>query len=215
MTDFISSACVGVTQVAVGHPFNTTLTLIQNNRKWLGLSPQSYYRGWRYPLFSAIVSNMTTFPITERSRKYTGNIMLSGALAGFCVAPLVFCMDLGKIRAQTEQKMHLRNFHTNSGKLSILVRETIALSSYFTTYEFMRDSGYNILVSGATAGLANWSMTYPIQVVKNRQLAQNINIRTAIRQGNLWKGYSVCAARAMIVNAVSFWTYETVKQLLS
>ena len=30
MSDFIAASCVGVAQVCVGHPFDTTLTLIQN-----------------------------------------------------------------------------------------------------------------------------------------------------------------------------------------
>ena len=30
MSDFIAAACVGIAQVSVGHPFETTLTLIQN-----------------------------------------------------------------------------------------------------------------------------------------------------------------------------------------
>ncbi len=32
MSDFIAAACVGIAQVSVGHPFETTLTLIQNNK---------------------------------------------------------------------------------------------------------------------------------------------------------------------------------------
>jgi len=34
MSDFVAAACVGLAQVSVGHPFETTLTLIQNNKKW-------------------------------------------------------------------------------------------------------------------------------------------------------------------------------------
>ncbi len=61
------------------------------------------------------------------------------------------------------------------------------------------------------AGLCNWTVTYPIDVIKSRQMASNISISQAFRMGNLWKGFSICAARAVIVNAIDFWIYETVK----
>ena len=45
-------------------------------------------------------------------------------------------------------------------------------------------------------------------------MAQNIGIQSAISQGHLWKGYSVCAIRAILVNAAIFYTYEVTKDLL-
>ena len=34
MTDIIPAFCVGLTQVSIGHPFDTTKVLMQNNKKW-------------------------------------------------------------------------------------------------------------------------------------------------------------------------------------
>ena len=82
-------------------------------------------------------------------------------------------------------------------------------------YKYARDDlEFNPLIAGALAGLANWTMTYPFDIVKSRQIAQDVSIKDAIKMGKLWKGYPVCATRAVIVNAVNFWTYETVKNLL-
>jgi hypothetical protein len=215
MTDFIASGCVGLAQVSIGHPFDTTLTLIQNKRKWMGLPFRSYYRGWRYPLCSAVLFNMTVFPIVERSHKYTNSSLISGALAGACAAPIMFCFELGKIRQQTCQPMTVRKLFENKGRISILTRELIAMSSYFGSYNYLRSKELNPLVAGGAAGLMNWTLTYPVEVVKNRQMAQNISIAAAVAQKGLWKGYSICAIRAVLVNAVNFWTYETVKNLLS
>ena len=44
-------------------------------------------------------------------------------------------------------------------------------------------------------------------------MANNISIKKAINQGNLWKGYSACAMRAIIVNSASFYVYEKSKNL--
>jgi len=214
MTDFVAASCVGLAQIGVGHPFDTSLTLIQNSRKWRGLPIKSYYRGWKFPMTSSIVFNATVFPIVERTQQYTGSVFLSGLLAGVCVAPFMYCFEYGKIRKQTQQPVTINGLLNNSGRLAMVSREMVAMSSYFGMYNYMRDNNYHVLLSGGMAGLANWTLTYPIEVVKNRQLAQNISIRQALSQRNIWKGYPICATRAVLVNAVNFWTYETVKNLL-
>ena len=214
MTDFVAASCVGLAQIGVGHPFDTSLTLIQNKRKWWGLPIKSYYRGWKFPMTSSIVFNATVFPIVERTQQYTGSVFLSGLLAGVCVAPFMYCFEYGKIRKQTQQPVTINGLLNNSGRIAMLSREMVAMSSYFGMYNYMRDNNYHVLLSGGMAGLANWTLTYPIEVVKNRQLAQNISIRQALSQRNIWKGYPICATRAVLVNAANFWTYETVKNLL-
>ena len=214
MTDFVAASCVGLAQIGVGHPFDTSLTLIQNKRKWWGLPIKSYYRGWKFPMTSSIVFNATVFPVVERTQQYTGSVFLSGLLAGVCVAPFMYCFEYGKIRKQTQQPVTINGLLNNSGRIAMLSREMVAMSSYFGMYNYMRDNNYHVLLSGGMAGLANWTLTYPIEVVKNRQLAQNISIRQALSQRNIWKGYPICATRAVLVNAANFWTYETVKNLL-
>ena len=50
MKDIIASTCVGLGQIAIGHPFDTALVLIQNKKKWNGLKLRQYYKGWKFPL---------------------------------------------------------------------------------------------------------------------------------------------------------------------
>ena len=69
-------------------------------------------------------------------------------------------------------------------------------------------------MAGACAGLINWTFTYPIDVIKNRQISQNCSIIVALKQKNLWKGYTFCAIRSIIVNAAVFTTYETIHSIL-
>ena len=202
MSDFAAAFCVGVGQVTIGHPFDTTKILIQNNRKWFGLPLKDYYRGWRFPLGSAILLNCMTFPIVERTKPYTQNNFLSGCIAGMTISPIVYCFDVGKIKQQTKQPISLKTIVSTKGRYS---------SVYFGSYFVCRDYGWHPLLSGGMAGLCNWTVTYPIDVIKSRQMASNISISQAFRMGNLWKGFSICAARAVIVNAIDFWIYETVK----
>jgi len=214
MSDFIAAACVGVAQVSIGHPFDTTKILMQNNRKWFGLPLRNYYRGWRFPLCSAVILNSITFPTVERTKPYTQNSFLSGCIAGIAITPIVFCFDVGKIRQQTKQSITIKTILNARGRYSTFARETIASSVYFGSYFTCRDFGWHPLLSGGIAGLCNWTLTYPIDVIKSRQMAQNLTIKQALNMGNLWRGFPICATRAFIVNAMDFWVYESVKKYL-
>ena len=88
------------------------------------------------------------------------------------------------------------------------LRETNALAIYFGTYHYLKSKEVSTLTAGGCAGLLNWGLTYPLDVIRCRQLAQNIPIKTAFRQGDLWRGFSICMARAFIVNSISFYAYE-------
>ena len=56
--------------------------------------------------------------------------------------------------------------------------------------------------------------SYPLDVIMSRQIAQNISISQAFKQGALWRGYSICAFRAVLVNSINFSIYEFVMKSL-
>jgi hypothetical protein len=214
MSDFVAAMCVGIGQVSVGYPFDTAKVLIQNNRKWTGLSIRHYYRGCAFPMVNSVVLNCITFPTVERTKPYTKNSFISGALAGIIISPIVFCFDMGKIKRQTNKPLTLHTILNNKGRYSTFARESLASSVYFGSYFTCKDLGYNPLLSGGFAGLCNWTITYPIDVVKSRQISQNITIKEAVQMGGFWKGFHICAIRAVIVNSLSFWIYENVKNIM-
>lgn len=210
MKDIIASTCVGIGQIAIGHPFDTTLVLIQNRKNWRGLPISHYYKGWRFPLTNSLVNNMTVFPINERLQKYTNSYFLSGFISGTFAFPTVYGFNHYKIHKQTNQKTSIRKLLKGRGLFSTFLRESTAMSVYFGSYHWARDNGYNTFISGGFSGLANWTFSYPIDVIMSRQIAQNISISQAFKQGALWKGFSICAFRAVIVNSINFSIYEFV-----
>ena len=73
MKDIIPPLAVGLTEVSIGHPFDTAKVLIQNKKKWFGLPVGHYYRGWRFPLCCSCIFNCTVFPVYERTKDITKN----------------------------------------------------------------------------------------------------------------------------------------------
>jgi len=212
MNEIYSGFCAGIAQTAVGHPFDTVKVLIQNKSFKYDFKFRKLYRGWRYPMAMSTIFNSVLFPINKEINTYTNNIMVSGLLSGAIVSPIVYGFDIGKIKEQTNQKIVLKDFYRTPGLISTTIRESLAISIYFGSYYHCKDK-YNIdpFFSGGIAGILNWTFTYPIDVIRSRQIAQNISIPQAIAQKQLWRGFSVCIARAAIANACIFKVYEITK----
>ena len=88
------------------------------------------------------------------------------------------------------------------------------MSLYFGTYYEMKNKNFHPLISGGMAGLTSWTFTYPLDVIRTRQIAQNISFINAFKLKKLWKGYQICALRAILLNGINFWVYEKVRQNL-
>jgi len=238
MKDAISSMCVGIGQLVVGHPFDTIKVHIQNKKPLPHLSLSNYYKGWKFPLFHGMFYNMTCFTIHERNYRYTNSHFISGMLGGFCVSPVTYISDTFKIKYQTNNqkipslptrdnfsshsyshshstslkpviKQVYSQIKTRNGLYSLTCRETLASGIYFSTFHTLKSHIDSTLICGGLTGVASWTMTYPIDVIMSRQIAQNISISAALQQKNLWKGYKVCIQRALIVNAINFKIYDT------
>ena len=98
---------------------------------------------------------------------------------------------------------------TRNGLYSLTCRETLASGIYFSAFHTLKSHIDSTLICGGLTGVASWTMTYPIDVIMSRQIAQNISISAALQQKNLWNGYKVCIQRAVIVNAINFKIYDT------
>ena len=205
--DVVAACAVGFSEVLVGFPFLTAKVLMQNDRKWFGLPIKRYYQGVKYPFFSSVGFNMVVFPLKERFYPYTQSYWLSGALTGLCVAPQMFFIDTYTIRRQTNQSVRLSMFRGCKGFGMTVARESVALSTYFGVYHKVREN-HNSFFAGGVAGLANWTTSFPLDTIRTRQIAQRCSIVEAAKQKKFWRGFSVAATRAVLVNAVSFTVFE-------
>jgi hypothetical protein len=214
MADVAAAFCVGWSETLIGFPFLTCKVLSQTKAPIWGHPIKRYYQGVRYPLCSAVGFNMLVFPLKDRTYPYTESYVLSGALCGLAVAPQMYFIDTFTIRRQTDQKVSLNMFRGSKGFGMTAGREVVALSTYFSSYHYMRDNGHGTLLSGGVAGLVNWTLSFPLDTMRTRQIAQRCSVREAFRKGPLYNGFSFAASRAVLVNAISFSVYENVKSFV-
>jgi len=208
--EYLPGVCAGISQIIVGHPIDTVKVLIQNKMKYRGLSIKDYYRGCRLPMVTSIIFNSIIFPVHSYIYNLTSNHLLAGAGSGLAVTPFIFTLENIKIANQTKKKVNLSFLKSMNSFYTTTSREALAMSIYFTSYHKMRDHQYNVFLSGCVSGLLNWSITYPLDVIRSRQVIQNISFIQAYNQGNLCRGLHFALIRAVLVNGSVFYTYEKV-----
>lgn len=215
MNEIISGFSGGIAQTVVGHPLDTIKVLIQNKQSIRNLNFRPLYRGWHYPMMMSTLFNASVFPINNILYEHINNHYISGFISGTIVSPIVYTFDVGKIKQQTNQTITFQDFYKTKGLFATTLRESLAISLYFGSYYHCKEK-YNMdsFFAGGIAGIINWSFTYPIDVIRTRQVARNISFMKAFNEKQLWNGYTVCIMRAMIVNASIFKVYDITKKYL-
>jgi solute carrier family 25 carnitine/acylcarnitine transporter 20/29 len=237
MNEYLSGNLFGISQIIVGHPFDTIKINIQSSNiqsfkditKYIK-NPKILYRGISYPLLMNCIGTSCLFGNYNYFYKETNNRLLSGMLSGMISAVILTPFDYKKMQLQiinntTNTNMSInktKDTHTNkyiscikkyySGFPYTLSRETIAIPIYFYTYHYLKDIT-NPFISGGLAGVNSWLCTYPIDTLKTRkQLYQQKTLVELIKLGSLYKGLSITLLRAFIVNGTSFYIYEFIKK---
>lgn len=210
--EFIAGAFSGLAQNIVGHPFDTAKVMVQNNKRLHSIKPLQFYRGFMYPTVFSVISNSCVFPVNKYVNDRLHNTYASGFITGVTISPLCYVFDLLKVKRQIPGKMSLKMY----GLGATAGRESIGFCFWLGSY-FQLTKEYKIssFWAGGIAGILAWTFSYPVDVIKNRQMAQDISFKQAYRVGNLWKGYGLCITRAAVVNSIGFYVYDkTMKKLL-
>jgi len=213
--DFIPGICAGIAQTIVGHPFDTIKTRIQNNQPWRNLGVYGYYRG-ALPIFiGSGILNGIVFP-TQQYLTQSRNLptWIAGGITGFCVTPIIFGFENMKVLRQTHKPISREIMFKSNGYPATMLRETSAFSIYFSSYEYGNQCNLNSFMAGSISGIVSWALTYPIDVIRTRQVAQSISFYQALQQKALYKGIGFVILRSGIVNGCVFTTYEYLKQRL-
>tara|TARA_B100000161_G_C33531129_1_gene406073 strand:+ start:351 stop:1037 length:687 start_codon:yes stop_codon:yes gene_type:complete len=213
MKEFYSGLMVGLVQTGIGHPLDTIKTNFQNKTK-LNLSKkrfQTLYRGVKYPMLASVLTNGCLFYSNKYFFDKFKNHYYSGFVTGIICTPLINGFEAMKVQHQINEKSMIYKNKLKILRLGLsttLLRESIAGSLYFGTYNYLRKN-YNSFISGSLAGVSSWLFTYPIDVIKTRiQSGDSKNWNQAILKGGLWNGLTICLIRSFIVNGSSFYLYD-------
>ena len=205
-TVVVPSLFAGLTQTLVGQPFDTCKTFIIL-KKPIPFRPSVLYRGSFYPFLSGISTNTVSFSVTTQLVGTGVNPFVAGLVAGITISPIVTLLDSRKILRQIGEPKRAVNLRKTYPLY--LAKESLAMSLYFGSYHTMT---FHPLVSGAISGVLNWSVTFPLDVLRTRSV-MGYSLRESLQKGGLYKGIGLCCARALVVNACIFQAHDYVSSL--
>lgn len=210
MNEYLAGGISGIAQVIVGYPLDTIKILHQNNMR-VSIKECLNYKGARYPLNVSLISNTLVLGLSNNLKKTNDNMFMNGSISGFLLSPFVYVFDIKKINIQANKNNKIYDYifkYRCIGLPMTISRETIGYGIYMYIYNKMKDNNYNTFISGGVAGVCNWTITYPIDVIKNRQLANKTSIKKSYNMGHFMKGYKYCLLRGFIVNSIVLSSYE-------
>lgn len=229
MEEIVAGGLAGIAQTVVGYPLDTVKICIIEKHP---IVFRNLYQGCLSPLVGALLVNAQTFYTYEYFKKRY-NTFTSGVLTGLGISLIETPTELVKIRMQLAQNPTYgqtikeigisRLYH---GFTSTCSRNGLALGLYFVSYDFTKKRIQNeylaSLAGGAVAGFTCWAPIYPIDCMKSRIQADTsykTNLRSFIKnkdmRANLWRGFTPCIIRSIIVNPFIFFTYEISKKYLA
>lgn len=209
---------VGITQTAIGYPFDTLKT-----RKQLGtgkISNSNVLKGIRFPLFNSTLINTITFGNRSYFKEVTGNPLLSSFYTGLINGFVQNQLDYLKVKSQSCPKGSLPNIPRKlvfTGLKYSMILEGFSIPIYFWVFEKMHDDlHYSPFFSGGMAGINSWFWLYPVDTLKTRSyLNPNLNFKELISLNgesnkikNMYRGLNIALTRAFLVNGFSFWVYN-------
>tara|TARA_Y100000589_G_scaffold313578_1_gene335047 strand:- start:96 stop:869 length:774 start_codon:yes stop_codon:yes gene_type:complete len=224
--ELTAGAVGGISQILVGHPFDTVKVYKQTGSGVFNISARHIYRGSGYPFAAAAFASSLQFSAEGFFKRVVGDEsewdrFISGGLAGFVGVPLMSITELYRIRRQKFNS--IKDFKYSRGMKLTAYREVPSVAIYFGVYgnfkRLLKDSGMSdtpaTLIAGGVGGALSWLCTYPIDVIKTRVQSGECNtFKEARRMGNLWRGVGWCTSRAAVVNSVQFLVFEKVKKML-
>ena len=212
-------ALCGTLLVTFGYPFDTVKTRLQQRPVFTGPLLSHLYKGATWPLLGTVCTNSIFFSVRHAAEDEHGaNPFLSGALAGGVAAPVTAFANSGKIWNQVHGG-HTAWPPTRAAYWSRAIgttaaRDIPAMAFYFGTFDVVRTrlekevpdvpEVARLMIAGGAAGAASWTISYPADTIASRVLSNSVeSIMNAWRKGHWWKGFSVCMARAVLVNALT------------
>ena len=204
MDGYIAGFMSGILQTIIGQPLDTQKTAIQMGKK-IGL--RDMLKGAKYAMINNASQTSIMFGTNNLLEKNIGNSWFSGFITGIIGSPIVHISDRFKIARQLQITYNYNLFLAMKGYWITLLRESIGVSIYFGSYEYMKTINNSPLISGGISGTLSWLILHPIDTIKTRMQVTN-DFYGSLAKGNLSKGIFFSCSRGFIVNAVGFYSYE-------
>lgn len=205
MAQLIVSGAAGVVATVITHPLDTWTVHLQTGRQ-IELRPRVLYRGLTPACLQASIIYTAFLGSYDYVRRELDCSVLLAASASalpesLVKGPLETLKNLHQTKRALPKTLKGRAQLALKGTMALVCRELPGNMAYFTSYDWVRQQGYNAFLGGAVAGACFTFASYPIETMRS-QLVTGKKIRPTMR------GIGPFITRAMVVTAVLLQTYD-------
>jgi solute carrier family 25 carnitine/acylcarnitine transporter 20/29 len=218
----------------------TIVSCIQTMYKDNGV--RSFYQGVKAPLYGGIIYNSVMFysydtfdKLIQGKRETKGDVFktafILGSIIGVTTTVVESPMDFLKTQMQVNKALTFRTAlrtpikQMYRGIYPTLIRNIPSTAAYFSAFEYTqtffseKNQLMGSLVSGSMAGAAGWGLIYPLDNIKTRVQADNIdpkkrrykNAMDCFRKtsyARMWSGFLPCISKSCSSKCiVIFWLH--------
>ena len=203
---FIPGFAMGTTRALISHPFEILKIKSQLNIK----TKLPLFRGLHYSLLASGVERGIQFGLYDFFKNNNDSNLSSSLKA----SALSTCIGIPYNFYIVNKSVVNQKFSFTFSNLSKTVpleysRSYIGSALFLYTYNELKDNNMPLWVSAFGGTTVVWSITYPIDNIRNQIISKNNNFGLK----NLYKGIQYPVLRSIPSSIVGMYVYEKVKSL--
>jgi len=205
--NFIPGFAMGTTRALISHPFEILKIKSQLNIK----NNIPLYRGLHYSLLASGIERGVQFGLYDFFKSKSDSNLISSLKASV----LSTCIGIPYNFYIVNNSVVNQNFKFNLSNLSKTVpleysRSYMGSAIFLYTYNELKDNNIPLWLSAFLGTTAVWSVTYPIDNIRNQIISKNNNFSFK----NLYRGVQYPILRSIPSSIAGMYVYEAVKTLI-
>ena len=204
---FIPGFAMGITRALVSHPFEILKIKSQLNIK----NNSSLFKGVQYSLLASGIERGIQFGLYDFFKNNNDTNLISSLKASsfsICISIPYNFYIVNKSVVNQKFKFNLSNL-SKTIPLEYL-RSYMGSTIFLYSYNQLKDNNISLWLSAFGGTTAVWSLTYPIDNIRNQIISQNNNFSIK----NLYKGIQYPIFRSIPSSIAGMYVFEKVKSLL-
>jgi len=209
--NFIPGFTMGITRAIVSHPFE-----IMKLKSQMNITSNFYrnlFRGVHLSIISNSLERGIQFYWFDKFKKKYNNNLQSSFLASLISTSISLPYNVILLRntlLKNNNKIS-KNILIKSGCLEY-IRNISGSTIFMFSYNYFKDNNKPIYVSSILSSVIVWSLTYPIDNIKNNIIAEK-KINYTIY--NLYNGVQYPMIRSIPSSVIGFYVYEYLNKYLN
>lgn len=208
--NFIPGFSMGITRALVSHPFELLKINSQiGNTNKIGFH---LFKGVHYSVITNGLERGVQFFMFDHFKKRYGNDnkLISSVSASLFSTLFTFPYNVILLKKTImNEKLSINKSTLYKTSSLEYVRNLTGSTIFLYTYDTLKSNNQNTTISSIGATSLVWTVTYPIDSVKNQILSGQINIK------NVYRGIQYPLIRSIPSSIVGMFVYEKVKYLLN